>query len=108
MAAVSDITEGQRPSGARKVRATLEGQEAFVILDENDISTVKEGYLVMSPSSKKKKSALVSADKGGDNLFDDSKKSIRENFVDDKNDETIKIVVVVGLLHANGVIDRLS
>lgn len=92
---LTDVIEGSRPSGARKVGARILGKEAFDLStskDENgndQISVVEEGYLTAS--------GLLPIDR------DDEMSGIN---VDDTPDE-INIVVVVGLLHANGVLDCL-
>ena len=93
---LTDVREGSRPSGARKVRAKIFGKEAFKLSspkDENgsdQISVVPEGYLTASCLRPVAEDEVVDA-------ID----------VESTPDE-IHIVVVVGLLHANGVLDRLS
>lgn len=92
---LTGITEGSRPSGARKVGAKILGKEAFELPSLNDengndgISVVREGYLTAS----------------GLRPIDEDKEINKSN-VENTPDE-INIVVVVGLLHANGVLDCL-
>jgi hypothetical protein len=90
MATLTELTEESRPSGDRKVRASIEGGESFVV-NERDLSVASKGYLVASN--------IV----GGGDTYN----PVESDGGFNKNEE-IKIVVVVGLLHANGVIDRLS
>jgi hypothetical protein len=90
-----NVVEGSRPSGARKVGAQILGKEAFDFpssKDENGndrISVVREGYLTAS---------------GLRPMNEDA--NIPDVNIEDAPDE-INIVVVVGLLHANGVLDCL-
>lgn len=93
---VTSVTEGSRPSGARKVGVKMVGKEAFDLSSSKDengrdrISVVRDGYLTAS--------GLEAIDE--DEIVIDTD-------VEDTPDE-INIVVVVGLLHANGVLDCLS
>jgi len=90
MAALLETKEGNRPSGDRRISCKIEGGEK-VTLDEGNASLRNEGYMVME----KRKLSL------------DSSPVVVESC--EKLDvKPIKIVVVVGLLHANGIIDRLS
>jgi pheromone shutdown protein TraB len=92
---LTNVIEGSRPSGARKVGAKILGKEAFDLSSSRDengndlISVVQEGYLTAS--------GLRSINEDEDT---------NDINVEDTPDE-INIVVVVGLLHANGVLDRL-
>lgn len=95
MAELTNLVEGTRPvSGDRKVGARIEGRETFVI-DEDKLAISKEGYLVVSD---------ISCEVGADDCRDKCDDGV--SMV--KGGEDIKIVVVVGLLHVNGVIDRLA
>ena len=91
-----NVVEGSRPSGARKVGAKILGKEAFDLSSSRDengndrISVVEEGYLTAS---------------GLQSIDEDER--INEADLGNIPDE-INIVVVVGLLHANGVLDCLS
>ena len=93
---LTDVVEGSRPSGARKVGARILGKEAFDLSSSRDengddcISVVKEGYLAAS--------GLQPLEEG---------EEISHTNVENAPKE-INIVVVVGLLHANGVLDCLS
>jgi len=92
---LTKVVEGSRPSGARKVGAEILGKEAFDLSSSRDengndrISVVQEGYLTAS--------GLQPIDEDED---------INDINAEDIPDE-INIVVVVGLLHANGVLDCL-
>jgi hypothetical protein len=86
MASLADLIEGNRPSGDRKVTASIDGKEAFTV-NEDDIFVAEEGYLMTS------------------NVNEEEDTFVCTN---PDNDDAINIVVVVGLLHANGVIDRLG
>ena len=93
---LTNVVEGSRPSGARKVGARILGKEAFDLSSSRDengddcISVVKEGYLAAS---------------GLQPLEEDEE--ISHTNIENVPKE-INIVVVVGLLHANGVLDCLS
>jgi len=93
-----NITEGNRPSGARKVLAKIVGRESFEFPSstgngDDRISVVPEGYLTSSN--------LQPVNKDQTNFKTD---------IDDieTEDDEINIVVVVGLLHVNGVLECLS
>ena len=92
MANMIKLVEGTRPvSGDRKVSVQIEGVESFLV-NEDELSISREGYLIVS------------------NVHGDIASSEVEcvDYKENLNcDEGIDIVVVVGLLHANGVIDRL-
>jgi hypothetical protein len=86
------LVEGTRPvSGDRKVNVQIEGEESFLV-NENELSISREGYLI---------AFNVHGDNGSIN---DEEMEHAETL---NCDADINIVVVVGLLHANGVIDRL-
>jgi len=89
MASLTGLTEGQRPSGARKVSVSIEGRDSFTV-NEGDLSVVEEGYLVAS------------------NIQSDDVTTSSDKKSYTSTEEDIKIVVVAGMLHANGIIDRLS
>lgn len=96
MANVIEMVEGKRPvSGARKVTVQIEGKDSFVV-NETNISVVKEGYLVTLFTS------AISMALGGDSPL------AAFQAQDDKSTKDIHIILVVGLLHANGVLDCLS
>ena len=90
-----NVVEGSRPSGARKVGARIVGKETFDLSSSQDedgndrISVVDEGYLTAT--------GLLSIDE------DDE---ITKGEIESPPE--VNIVVVVGLLHANGVLDCLS
>ena len=93
IAELINLQEGQRPSGARKVLVEIEGKESFQVDEGKFISANQDGYLVMASSN------------GECQDSDMRVKSSEETSTDSKK---ITILVVVGLLHANGVIDYLS
>jgi len=93
------LVEGSRPSGARKVNTQIQGERSEFFLD--DASTVevsKEGYLAVPASN-----LLALSDNSGDDVV--TKKGAGAGTK--ASQTTAKVVVVVGLLHANGVIDLL-
>ena len=94
MANMIQLVEGTRPvSGDRKVNVQIEGEEPFLV-NEDELSISREGYLIASNVH------------NGDNI---SSEDECVDYTENLNcDEDINIVVVVGLLHANGVIDRLA
>jgi len=91
------VTEGSRPSGARKVGAKLVGKDAFDLSSsskdsdsKSDISVAPEGYLTAS------------------NLMPINENDEIMTAIEDKEiPDEINIVVVVGLLHVNGVLECL-
>ena len=95
MANMIKLVEGTRPvSGDRKVNVQIEGEEPFLV-NEDELSISREGYLIVSN---------VHGDVGSsEEIETDIEDAAALNC-----DEDINIVVVVGLLHANGVIDRLA
>ena len=95
MAKMVELVEGTRPvSGDRKVNVQIQGEEPFFV-NESGLSISKDGYLV---------AACVQKMTDGDEDANGCEKTLN---CDDNDEEDINIVVVVGLLHANGVIDRL-
>jgi Lon protease-like protein len=90
LASIVELKEGKRPiSGDRKIGVTIEGSDEFIIDDESSsIPVTEDGYMI----AKKR-----------DNNYDLSKPSIQR-----KSDEWVRVVVVVGLLHGNGVVKLLS
>ena len=117
------VTEGNRPSGARKVSARIVGRESFELpsskgndRDNDQISVVPEGYLTASnlrpiiiKDEKIFKTDTVNGSSTNNNFgtYND-KDSVGEYDDIETNDDEINIVVVVGLLHANGVLECLS
>merc|ERR1711862_211560 len=88
MGKIKELEEGRRPvSGDRRIAVAIEGLESFVVNDAN-LSVADDGFMVVSSEG------LSVADEG------ESNKS--------ELDYKVRLVVVVGLLHANGVIDLLS
>jgi len=87
LASIAELKEGKRPtSGDRKIGVTIEGGDEFTIDDEStSISVTKDGYMI--------------ANKWDSN---DLSKPIQSD------DKWVKVVVVVGLLHGNGVVKLLS
>lgn len=94
---LTSVSEGSRPSGARKVTAKILGKEAFDLAscrDENGndrITVVQEGYLTAS----------------GLRPIIEGNNTVDVEAVPKNTSDEINIVVVVGLLHANGVLDGL-
>jgi len=90
-AALLETKEGRRPiSGDRRIRCSIEGGEN-VVVDEKSVLIKNEGYMVIQERDT--------------NLQDDPVAVVENEELEVK---AIKIVVIAGLLHANGIIDRLS
>mmetsp|Transcript_3055 Transcript_3055/g.7074 ORF Transcript_3055/g.7074 Transcript_3055/m.7074 type:complete len:468 (-) Transcript_3055:3031-4434(-) len=83
IARIKRIEEGKRPSGDRRIGVTIEGCESFVVDNEN-ISVVEDGYMVSHANSLSEKSPKPS------------------------ETDRVTLVVVVGLLHGNGILDILN
>jgi hypothetical protein len=93
---VDEVVEGTRPSGARKVGVKIVGGDSFLIQNEKEeFSICEDGYLVASKAMLENRNT----DKEGETA---------DSAQGSDSSETVKVVVVVGLLHANGVIQRLS
>ena len=88
LASIVDLKEGKRPiSGDRKIGVTIEGGYEFLIDDEtSSISVSEDGYMIA--------------------------KRWENNGLNNKpaqsTDQWVRVIVVVGLLHGNGVVKLLS
>ncbi|KAL7533416.1 hypothetical protein ACHAWF_004486 [Thalassiosira exigua] len=92
LARIKSITEGARPvSGDRKIGVSIEGSDCFAV-DESNISISNGGYMVARAVKKQPVESNVN-----DGLS-----------LNDGVQEKVRMVVVVGLLHGNGVVDLLS
>ena len=90
-AKIKQIREGKRSlSGDRKVSVTIEGGESFIV-DASSLSISSDGYMVATPNVTNRREEAN---------YSRSSKEISK--------EKIRLVVVVGLLHGNGVVDLLS
>ena len=89
LASIVELKEGKRPiSGDRKIGVAIEGGEEFTIDDaSSSISVTKDGYMVAKQ-------------------WESNDLSESNQYYDD--DEWVRVVVVVGLLHGNGVLKLLS
>ena len=85
IARIKRIEEGRRPSGARRIGVTIEGCESFVVDDEN-VSVVKDGYMVSHVNSLSEASPKPS----------------------ESESDRVTLVIVVGLLHGNGILNILK
>lgn len=93
LADVLEIKEGKRPvSGDRRLNVILQGGDSFV-LDEARLSLCDDGYMVAS-----------TAEPICFEHLDARLNSSNDNTVN----AVVRIVVVVGLLHGNGVVSLLS
>jgi len=93
-ATIKELIEGHRPvSGDRRINVKIEGGEAFIV-DENNLSVSNDGYMV----AKQVEPTVVDSDNVNDDTMSTSEKG---------GESSIRIVVVVGLLHANGIVDLL-
>ena len=91
-AKIKQIREGKRSvSGDRKVSVSIEGGESFIV-DASRLSISSDGYMVATPNVKPNRREEAN--------YSRSSKEITK--------EKIRLVVVVGLLHGNGVVDLLS
>ena len=91
-ATIKELNEGHRPvSGDRRIHVKIEGREAFIV-DENNLSVSSDGYMV---AKQVVKPTVVDSDNFNYDTLSSTSEEGRES--------SIRIVVVVGLLHANGV-----
>ena len=96
MARITALTEGTRPvSGDRRLSVEIEGGDSFLVDDEDGISLSQEGYLVARHPPHCERSCGNDRGRNG---------AEEEGAVD----RDVTILAVVGLGHANGVIDLLS
>jgi len=98
---ISSVREGTRPSGARKVSTNIIGKESFYLPSSKEIFVASDGYLMASN--------LQPIDDGHQevNIISDSDREYNDvNTV--KGGDIINIVIVCGLLHANGILEHLS
>lgn len=96
IATIVDLKEGRRPSGDRKVGVTIEGGDEFNIIDESsNLSVTDDGYMIASDILTKTQKRKHS-------------KSIQPPNNGKESKEWVRVVVVVGLLHGNGVVKLLS
>ena len=92
LADVMKINEGQRPiSGDRRLSVSMRGGDSFII-DESNLSICDEGYMIASAVETHCLEHVSSA----------------LDTINDNNDEVVRIVIVVGLLHGNGILSLLS
>lgn len=90
-AKISEVKEGKRPvSGDRKINVSIQGGDSFVV-DESHLSVSNDGYMVAN--------IVKPIDANGVGNVQQS---------EEESAESVRIVVVVGLLHGNGVVDLLS
>ena len=90
LAKITELKEGKRPvSGDRKIGVRIEGGDSFVV-DESNLSVVEDGYMVASNVQS----------------VGDTEQTMPHN--EESISETVRLVVVVGLLHGNGVVDLIS
>jgi len=127
MATLLNVTEAQRPSGARKILTQIQGNDDIFTIQNNNnnskqkdtISVTEEGYLQMITNNAvetKEEELLQSKIITDNNNINDNNGVITTTKEDMDYDTTttsttnnkIKIVIVVGLLHANGVLSRLT
>ena len=88
VARITDVKEGRRPvSGDRRIGVTITGCDTFLV-DETKLSVSPDGYMLAESVA----------------LVDDESPLAEET----KSREPVRVVVVVGLLHGNGVVDLLS
>ena len=84
IAKIKRIAEGKRPSGARRIGVTIEGCESFVVNEENVSVREEDGYMVSQANS------------------------LSERSPKPPDTDRVTLVIVVGLLHGNGILDILS
>lgn len=93
LATLVNVIEGSRPSGARKVSARIEGGQPFTV-KEDAVIVSNEGYLIVTPKATTGSALLQTSNK--------------DTNTPRKKNDNIKIVVVAGLLHVNGIVDTLA
>ena len=95
-AKIIDMKEGKRPtSGDRRIGVRIKGGDSFTV-DESSLS-VRDGYIVahnVKPTAS--------------NNDADSALDVDSALSSESDGERVRMVVVVGLLHGNGVVDLLS
>jgi len=110
LATLTNVTEATRPSGARKILTQIKGEAEKVHLDENEISVSKEGYLITSVDQVAKETENRPGREKHSRRNKDgflSQESL-EGKTSPETESILNIVVVVGLLHVNGVIEILN
>jgi hypothetical protein len=99
LASIVNLKEGKRPvSGDRKIGVTIQGGDEFSICDESSISVTEDGYMVATD---------VRVTKGG-SIDDEKSLPTQLRGEGECSDDWVRVVVVVGLLHGNGVLELLS
>ncbi|KAL7542763.1 hypothetical protein ACHAXR_013095 [Thalassiosira sp. AJA248-18] len=89
-AKIKELKEGKRPSGDRKIGVAIKGGDSFVV-DESNLEVCDDGYMVAT--------GVKPIDvEDCDNILSGKEESR----------ESVRMVVVVGLLHGNGVVDLIS
>ncbi|KAL9188504.1 hypothetical protein ACHAXT_006882 [Thalassiosira profunda] len=89
-AKILSLTEGKRPvSGDRRIGVRIEGGDSFVV-DESNSSVTRDGYMIAT------------------NVRQTSDMDDGEPPGQERSATSVRLVVVVGLLHGNGVVDVLS
>jgi hypothetical protein len=90
-AKIKGIKEGKRTlSGDRKISVSIEGCDSFIV-DDSNVSISSDGYMSAVPTAESS---------------DREVGCIRSN--QESARERIRLVVVVGLLHGNGVVELIS
>lgn len=93
LATMVALEEGKRPvSGDRKVNVAIVGSDYFVV-DESKLSITDDGYMVARGIS-----PITTVEN-----IENTKVSVSNG-----QNEKLKMVVVVGLLHGNGIVNLLS
>ena len=90
LARIKELEEGERPSGDRKINVCIQGGDSFIV-DESNLSVSNDGYMIASKIEPMDANGVYG-------VLSSQKETV----------ESVRIVVVVGLLHGNGVIDLLS
>ncbi len=91
-AKIKELKEGKRTvSGDRKINVSIEGFDSFIV-DDSNVSISSDGYLRAVPAIQSKNREVG---------------CIRSN-QETITKERIRLIVVVGLLHGNGVVDLIS
>jgi hypothetical protein len=104
LASIVNLKEGKRPvSGDRKIGVTIQGGDEFRIYDESSISVTEDGYMVANDIPVTK-CEIIGAEKSIPTQPTQQLRGEGKECCDD----WVRVVVVVGLLHGNGVIELLS
>jgi hypothetical protein len=106
-AKIIDMKEGKRPtSGDRRIGVRIKGGDSFTV-DESSLS-VRDGYIVAHNVKPTASRAVCHRSYHSQHNDVDSALDVDRALSSESDGERVRMVVVVGLLHGNGVVDLLS